>query len=295
MSFTNTPGRASAGAGVLVVVPTYNEAANVARIVDAVLAVLPEGTVLVVDDGSPDGTGAIVAGHPSPRVHLLERTAKQGLGRAYLAGFGWGLEQGYERFVEIDADFSHDPSDLPALAAATEQSDVAIGSRYVPGGQVIGWSRNRELLSRFGNTYARWLLGFPFRDATSGFRCYRRAVLEAIPLDEVASQGYAFQIDMTYRAWRLGFTLQEIPIAFRDREDGRSKMSKAIVIEAVTSVAGWAVRDRLRRSRRRTSRGPAGSAPGTEDTAGNDASGPLGPGLEEPSPSGAPARSRRRG
>jgi dolichol-phosphate mannosyltransferase len=243
-------GDLAAGAGVLVIVPTYNEAENIQRIIDAVLAVLPEASMLVVDDGSPDGTGRIVAEHSSPRVHLLERSAKQGLGRAYLAGFRWGLEHGYERFVEMDADFSHDPGDLPALTATTEVCDVAIGSRYVPGGRVVGWSRNRELLSRFGNTYARRLLGFVFRDATSGFRCYRRAVLEGIPLDEVASEGYAFQIDMTYRAWRLGFTVQEMPIAFRDRSNGHSKMSKAIVIEAVGSVARWAVRDRLRRNRR---------------------------------------------
>ena len=280
---------------MLVVVPTYNEAENIGRIIDAVLSALPEGRVLVVDDGSPDGTGTIVAEHPSPRVHLLQRTAKQGLGRAYLAGFGWGLEQGYERFVEMDADFSHDPSDLPALTGATEACDAAIGSRYVPGGQVVGWSRNRELLSRFGNTYARWLLGFPFRDATSGFRCYRRAVLEAVPLDEVASQGYAFQIDMTYRAWRLGFALQEIPISFRDREDGHSKMSKAIVVEAVTSVARWAARDRFRRSRRQV------AVPGqhdADDTTAGDAAGPPAPRpdeLPEPSATGAPARGRRRG
>jgi dolichol-phosphate mannosyltransferase len=243
------------GAGVLVVVPTYNEAENIERIIDAVLLALPEGTILVVDDGSPDGTGGIVAGRTGPprdKVHLLERRAKQGLGRAYVAGFGWGLERGFDRFVEMDADFSHDPADLPALTGATEACDVAIGSRYVPGGQVVGWSRNRELLSRFGNAYARRLLGFPFRDATSGFRCYRREVLEAIQLAEVASQGYAFQIDMTYRAWRLGFSVEEIPIAFRDREDGHSKMSRAIVVEAVASVARWAARDRLRRNRQRT-------------------------------------------
>jgi dolichol-phosphate mannosyltransferase len=244
----------AAGAGVLVVVPTYNEADTIERIIDAVLGALPEAAILVVDDGSPDGTGRIVAGRtgpPSNRVHLLERSAKQGLGRAYVAGFGWGLERGYERFVEMDADFSHDPSDLPTLARATEASDVAIGSRYVPGGRVVGWSRSRELLSRFGNTYARRLLGFPFRDATSGFRCYRRKVLESIRLDEVASQGYAFQIDMTYRAWRLGFSVEEIPITFRDRKDGHSKMSRAIVIEAVTSVARWAARDRFWRNRER--------------------------------------------
>jgi dolichol-phosphate mannosyltransferase len=245
------PSAVTEGAGLLVVVPTYNEAANIERIIDAVLAALPEGTVLVVDDGSPDGTGGIVAGRGGPRVHLLERPAKQGLGRAYVAGFGWGLERGFDRFVEMDADFSHDPSDLPALAEATETCDVAIGSRYVPGGLVVGWSRNRQLLSRFGNAYARRLLGFPFRDATSGFRCYRRTVLEAIRLGEVASEGYAFQIDMTYRAWRLGFCVQEIPIAFRDREDGDSKMSRAIVVEAVAAVARWAVRDRLRRTRER--------------------------------------------
>jgi dolichol-phosphate mannosyltransferase len=247
----NGSGGVPAGAGVLVVVPTYNEAGNIEGIIDAVASALPEGSVLVVDDGSPDGTGTLVAEHPSPRVHLLQRSAKQGLGRAYLAGFRWGLEQGYERFVEMDADFSHDPRDLPALVGATEACDVAIGSRYVPGGRVVGWSRSRELLSRFGNTYARWLLGFVFRDSTSGFRCYRRAVLEGITLDEVASEGYAFQIDMTYRAWRLGFTIQEVPIAFRDRTNGHSKMSKAIVIEAVGSVARWAARDRFGHRRRR--------------------------------------------
>jgi dolichol-phosphate mannosyltransferase len=247
-------GELATGAGTLVVVPTYNEAENIERIVGAVTSALPEGSILVVDDGSPDGTGTIVAGlagSPASRVHLLQRSAKQGLGRAYLAGFRWGLEQGFDRFVEMDADFSHDPADLPALTATAEELDVAIGSRYVPGGRVVGWSRSRELLSRFGNTYARVLLGFPFRDATSGFRCYRRAVLEGIPLDDVASEGYAFQIDMTYRAWRLGFTIREIPITFRDREDGHSKMSKAIVVEAVGSVARWAARDRLRRRSQR--------------------------------------------
>ena len=242
------------GRGVLVVVPTYNEAENIGQIIDAVLGSLPEATVLVVDDGSPDGTGAIVAGRTGPRVHLLERSGKQGLGRAYVAGFTWGLERGYARVVEMDADFSHDPADLPALAAATENADVAIGSRYVPGGEVVGWSKGREFLSRFGNTYARTLLGFPYRDATSGFRCYRRSVLEDIRLDDVASEGYAFQIDMTYRAWRLGYAIREIPIAFRDRREGNSKMSRAIVAEAVTSVARWAVRDRLGRRIRRVAR-----------------------------------------
>ncbi|MGH2688534.1 MAG: polyprenol monophosphomannose synthase [Actinomycetota bacterium] len=242
------------GEGVLVVVPTYNEAENIGEIIDAVLAGLPQASVLVVDDGSPDGTGAIVAARSGPRVHLLERESKQGLGRAYVAGFAWGLERGFSRFVEMDADFSHDPADLPVLAAVTEHADVAIGSRYVPGGEVVGWSKGREFLSRFGNTYARTLLGFPYRDATSGFRCYRRAVLEDIRLDDVASEGYAFQIDMTYRAWRLGYTIREIPITFRDRREGNSKMSRAIVVEAVTSVAGWALRDRLGRRSRRMAR-----------------------------------------
>jgi dolichol-phosphate mannosyltransferase len=244
----------AAGEGVLVVVPTYNEAGNIDQIIDAVLVSVPDATILVVDDGSPDGTGAMVARRVGPQVHLLERSGKQGLGRAYVAGFGWGLERGFSRFVEMDADFSHDPADLPALAAATENADVAIGSRYTPGGEVVGWSKGREFLSRFGNSYARALLGFPFRDATSGFRCYRRSVLEDIRLDEVASEGYAFQIDMTYRAWRLGYTIREIPIAFRDRMDGDSKMSRAIVAEAVTSVAIWAARDRLGRGGRRVSR-----------------------------------------
>ena len=239
------------------ILPTYNEAENIEAVVRASLDRLEETgsdhTVLIVDDKSPDGTGQIadrLAEELDP-VRVLHRPAKQGLGRAYVAGFGWGLERGFDRFVEMDADFSHDPADLPALAGATEACDVAIGSRYVPGGRVVGWSRNRQLLSRFGNAYARRLLGFPFRDATSGFRCYRRTVLEAIRLGEVASEGYAFQIDMTYRAWRLGFCVQEIPIAFRAREDGDSKMSRAIVVEAVAAVARWAVRDRLRRTRER--------------------------------------------
>ena len=240
----------SAGEGVLVVVPTYNEAENIERLIDAVRTSVPEASVLVVDDGSPDGTGALVAARAGHRVHLLERENKQGLGRAYVAGFTWGLERGFERFVEMDADFSHDPSDLPALVASTADCDVAIGSRYVDAGEVVGWSRGRELLSRFGNTYARLLLGFPFRDSTSGFRCYRKSVLEAIELEDVRSEGYAFQIEMTYRAWRRGFGVTEIPIAFRDRTQGRSKMSKAIVREAITSVARWAARDRICRSGR---------------------------------------------
>jgi dolichol-phosphate mannosyltransferase len=243
----------ASGEGVLVVVPTFNEAHNIERMIGAVRLALPEASVLVVDDGSPDGTAEIVAGLAGPQVQLLHRTRKEGLGRAYVAGFAWGLERGFARFVEIDADFSHHPADLPALVGTTEGADVAIGSRYVPGGRVVGWTRGRELLSRFGNAYARRLLGFPFRDSTSGFRCYRRAVLERIGLEDVASQGYGFQIDMTYRAWRHGFSIEEIPIEFRDREEGSSKMSRAIVIEAVLSVARWALRDRIRN--RRAARG----------------------------------------
>jgi dolichol-phosphate mannosyltransferase len=243
--------------GVLVVIPTYNEAENIEAILDAVAEAVPGASVLVVDDGSPDGTGELVekiaAGNA--RVHLLGGEGKRGLGPAYLAGFGWGLHRGYELFVEMDADFSHDPRALPDLLETVHDCDVSVGSRYIPGGGVEGWSRSRHLLSQAGNLYARLALGFGVRDSTSGFRCYRRAVLEAIGLDPVRSNGYAFQIDMTYRAWKLGFAIREIPITFRERSLGASKMSRAIVSEALVAVARWGLSDLVRR-RRRPGAGP---------------------------------------
>lgn len=230
----------------LVVIPTYNEAATIEGVVAGVLNSAVPLDVLVVDDGSPDGTGDIVAGMgEGKRLHLLRRQHKQGLGRAYLAGFAWGLARGYPRLVEMDGDGSHDPAAVDLLVAATEDCDLAVGSRYVEGGRVEAWSRGRRLLSRAGNLYARILLGLPVRDSTSGFRCYRREVLEAVDLGRVTSEGYAFQIDMAYRAWRLGFRVREVPIAFVERTAGTSKLSRAVVAEAIFAVAGWGVRDLL--------------------------------------------------
>ncbi|MGH9194141.1 MAG: polyprenol monophosphomannose synthase [Acidimicrobiia bacterium] len=229
----------------LVVVPTFNEAGNIGKIVQAVLSACPDCDLLVVDDGSPDGTGEIVGAlaRENARLELMQRESKSGLGRSYVAGFSWGLERGYERFLEMDADFSHDPGDIPRLISTAQSCDLSIGSRYVSGGGVEGWSKSRHLLSRSGNIYAQIVLGLRVRDSTSGFRCYRREVLEKIDLAQVRSDGYAFQIDMAYRTQMLGFKVCETPIVFRERSEGTSKMSKAIVMEGITSVTRWAIRD----------------------------------------------------
>ena len=222
----------------LVILPTYNESENLPRIVPRILEQDSRLEILVADDNSPDGTGRLatdLAGL-NPRVHVLHRPKKEGLGRAYLAGFGWGLERGYDRLFEMDADFSHDPRFLPDLIAATEEVDLAIGSRYKTGVNVINWPMSRLLLSYYANVYARWVTGMPLTDATAGFKCFRRAVLEAIPLHEVKSNGYAFQIEMNFRAWRKKFRVEEIPIVFTDRVEGRSKMNRKIVREGVWVV-----------------------------------------------------------
>lgn len=198
----------------------------------------PRVDVLVIDDGSPDGTGALadeIATH-EPRVHVLHREAKQGLGRAYLAGFGWALKRDYRWMIEMDADFSHDPKFLTDLLREIESADLVLGSRYVRGVNVINWPMSRLLLSWFANKYVRWVTGLPLTDATGGFKCFRREVLEAIPLDRVRSNGYAFQIEMSFRAWKKGFRLAEVPIVFVDRIEGQSKMNKRIVREAVWMV-----------------------------------------------------------
>jgi len=223
---------------VLVIIPTYNEATNLPLIVPAVLGQDARLHVLVVDDNSPDGTGAIGdrMAAEEPRLHVLHREAKAGLGRAYLAGFRWGLEQGYEALFEMDADFSHDPSFLPAFLKAIEEADLVLGSRYATGVNVINWPISRLLLSLGANLYARIITGLPLTDSTGGFKCFRRAVLEAIDLDRVRSNGYAFQIEMSFRAWKKGFRLKEIPIVFTDRVEGQSKMSKRIVREAIWMV-----------------------------------------------------------
>ncbi len=228
---------------VLVVTPTYNERDNLERFVRGVHDALPEAHVLVVDDASPDGTGAIadrLAGR-DPRVSVLHRSGKLGIGSAYLAGFRHGLREGYELLVQMDTDLSHDPRDLPKLLRAIEEgADVAIGSRNVRGGGVEGWGPGRHLLSKGGSVYSRAILGLPIRDLTAGFKMWRREVLEAIDLEGVRSEGYSFQIEMTWRAVRRGFRVREVPVLFVDRRAGQSKMSRQIFLEAVLMV--WKLR-----------------------------------------------------
>ena len=227
----------------LVIVPTYNERENIARLVETVLAQDPRLEVLVVDDGSPDGTAEIVDGltTQTPRVHIHRRPRKMGLGTAYVAGFRWALERGYDCVFEMDADFSHDPGHLPQFLRAIEGADLVLGSRYRQGKvTVVNWPIGRLILSYFANVYARAVTGLPVWDATGGFKCFRRHVLAAIELGEVRSNGYAFQIEMSFRAWKQGFEIVEIPIVFVDRTEGQSKMSGAIVREAVWMV--WRLR-----------------------------------------------------
>jgi dolichol-phosphate mannosyltransferase len=222
-----------------VVLPTYNEAANIEEMVEAVLAILPEsGRVLVVDDNSPDGTGAVVErlAESSDRLEVLHRLRKVGLGPAYVAGFRRALKAGAGLVLQMDSDFSHDPAYLPRLLEAADRADVVVGSRYVDGGAVEDWSPLRQAISRGGSAYARLALGVGVRDLTGGFKCFRREVLEAIDLDTVGARGYAFQVELTYRAIRSGFRVVEVPILFRDRRMGSSKMGGAIVAEAIWRV-----------------------------------------------------------
>jgi dolichol-phosphate mannosyltransferase len=240
---------ATGPAATWVVLPTYDEAGNVEQIVTAIREAVPDVHVLIVDDNSPDGTGEIAdrLAAESTDVSVLHRKVKEGLGPAYIAGFREALAAGAELVAEIDADFSHDPADLPRLIAAVQEgADLAIGSRYVEGGGVEDWGAMRRAISRGGSAYARSMLGVEVRDLTGGFKVFHRRVLEALDLDDVQARGYAFQVELTYRALQLGFKVTEVPITFRDREIGTSKMSKAIIAEAA-----WAVpRMRLRRSRR---------------------------------------------
>jgi glycosyltransferase involved in cell wall biosynthesis len=235
----------------LVVMPTYNEAESVVGVIDQVLAADPRVDVLIVDDGSPDGTARLVAERAAgePRVRLLERSAKRGLGAAYRAGFAWGLQRGYEALVEMDADLSHPPERLPALLDGLAGADLVIGSRYVPGGRTVNWSRLREAISRGGNAYVRLALGVPVHDCTAGYRAYRRQVLEALPVSAVQSNGYCFQVEMVHRTWQEGFRVVEVPIAFTERATGVSKMSKQIVAEALWRVTVWALTGGRRRTR----------------------------------------------
>jgi dolichol-phosphate mannosyltransferase len=237
---------------VLVVVPTYNEAENIERTVQGIRTAVPGAHILVVDDGSPDGTGAIAdrLAADDEHVQVLHRAGKQGLGAAYVAGFQWGLERGYGVLVEMDADGSHRAVDLPRLLAALDDADLVLGSRWVPGGAVVNWPLLRKLISRIGTTYARLALGLPLRDATGGFRAFRRATLEKLDLPTVESQGYCFQIDLAWRAVKLGLRVVEVPIVFVERQYGASKMSSAIVAEALWRVTLWGAGSRAEQLRR---------------------------------------------
>lgn len=241
-------------ARVLVIVPTYNERESIPAALAALAEHVPNADVLVVDDGSPDGTGALVeelAGADEQaagrrRVQVLHRPGKDGLGRAYLAGFAWALDRGYTTIVEMDADGSHRAQDLPRILARTSDAELVIGSRWVHGGRVVNWPKHREVLSRGANTFTRLAIGMPVRDATAGFRAYSADLLRRIPREEVASQGYGFQVDMTHRALRAGSRVIEVPIVFVEREVGASKMSRAIIVEALISVTLWGARERAR-------------------------------------------------
>jgi dolichol-phosphate mannosyltransferase len=234
----------------LVVLPTYEEADNIAEVLRRLRAAVPSADVLVVDDSSPDGTADVAkaAGHEVGGIEVVVRPGKAGLGSAYRHGFGEGLSSGYEVLVEMDSDLSHDPAALPNLLRAVEHdaADLAIGSRYVPGGSIPHWPVHRRALSRWGNRYAARMLRLPVRDSTSGFRAYRADVLRRIELDQVRADGYGFQIEMAYRVAGLGGRIIETPIEFRDRERGNSKMSSRIVLEALALVTWWGLRDRVR-------------------------------------------------
>ena len=240
MSFRRSSlGDAAVPEKALVVIPTFNEAVNLRQIVPQVLAQDPRIDVLVVDDNSPDGTGAVAdeMSGANPRVHTIHREGKLGLGTAYITGFKWALERSYDFMFEMDADFSHDPVHLPQFLTAIQDADVVLGSRYLQGRvTVVNWPMSRLMLSYLANIYARWFTGLKIWDLTGGFKCFRRRVLETIDLSQVVSNGYAFQIEMSVRAWRKGFKLREIPIVFVDRTEGQSKMNRAIVREAVLKV-----------------------------------------------------------
>ncbi|MFD9268306.1 polyprenol monophosphomannose synthase [Streptomyces goshikiensis] len=230
----------------LVIIPTYNEAENIGLIVGRVRAAVPAAHVLVADDNSPDGTGKLAdeLAASDDHVHVLHRKGKEGLGAAYLAGFSWALERDYGVVVEMDADGSHQPEELPRLLTALAGADLVLGSRWVPGGRVVNWPKSREVLSRGGSTYSRLLLDVPIRDVTGGYRAFRRETLEGLGLEDVASAGYCFQVDLARRAVRQGFHVVEVPITFVEREFGDSKMSKDIVVEALWRVTQWGLKAR---------------------------------------------------
>ncbi len=231
----------------LVIIPTYNEAENIRPIVTRVRESVPDAHILVADDNSPDGTGKVAdeLAVEDDHVKVLHRKGKEGLGAAYLAGFRWGIEHGYGVLVEMDADGSHQPEELPRLLTALKGADLVIGSRWVPGGRIVNWPKSREFISRGGSTYSRLLLDVPIRDMTAGYRAFRKETLEGIGMDEVASQGYCFQIDLAWRAIKAGFHVIEVPVTFIERERGESKMSRDIVTEAAWRVMSWGVGTRV--------------------------------------------------
>ncbi|MEV4613887.1 polyprenol monophosphomannose synthase [Kitasatospora sp. NPDC049258] len=231
---------------VLVIIPTYNEAENVERIVSRVRDSVPEVHVLVADDNSPDGTGDLAdkIAAEDGNVHVLHRKGKEGLGAAYLAGFRWGIDHGYDVLVEMDADGSHQPEELPRLLTALRGADLVLGSRWVPGGAVVNWPKSRLMLSRGGSLYSRVMLDVPIKDVTGGYRAFRKETLLGLGMDEVASQGYCFQVDLAWRAVKSGFKVAEVPITFVEREHGASKMSRNIVVEALWRVTAWGVKAR---------------------------------------------------
>lgn len=234
---------------VAVIIPTFNEAENIRPMTARVRSTIPVAHMLIVDDNSPDGTGRIAdeLAAADARIHVLHRRGKAGLGTAYLAGFAAALEQGYDTIVEIDADCSHQPEELPKMLAALAAADVVLGSRWVPGGKTLNWPRSRKILSRGGNAYTRIMLGIPLRDMTGGYRVYRASALQKIGLENIESVGYCFQIDLARRAVLAGLTVAEVPITFVERTRGASKMSRAILFEALWRVAQWGVGWRLHR------------------------------------------------
>ncbi len=264
------------GDRILVIIPTYDERENLPLIVRRLFAAVPTAHVLVADDSSPDGTGRIAdeMAADDSRVHVLHRSTKEGLGAAYIAGFGWGLERGYQVLIEMDADGSHAPEQLPRLLDALNHADVVLGSRYVAGGSVVNWPKRREILSRGGNLYSRLALGVRIYDITGGYRAYRSEVLRSLPLDGVASHGYCFQVDLAWRAVQAGFRVTEVPITFTEREIGTSKMSGGIVREALLKVTLWGAAHRwhqltgfLDRGAGRGSGRGGGRVPAAPDTA----------------------------
>ncbi|MPY36538.1 polyprenol monophosphomannose synthase [Streptomyces adustus] len=244
----------------LVIIPTYNEAENIKAIVGRVRKAVPEAHVLVADDNSPDGTGKLAdeLAAEDGQVHVLHRKGKEGLGAAYLAGFRWGMEHDYGVLIEMDADGSHQPEELPRLLTALKGADLVLGSRWVPGGRVVNWPKSREFISRGGSLYSRIALDLPLRDITGGYRAFRRETLEGLGLDEVSSQGYCFQVDLARRAVKAGYHVVEVPITFVERELGDSKMSKDILVEALWRVTAWGVGERVGKI---TGRGDAAKPP----------------------------------